>query len=431
MIATIQPSDLSGKIQAPASKSSMQRACAAALINKGESIILNAGHSNDDKAALSVIEALGAIVKHKSDHEIEVDSTGKNIPTSVNCGESGLGIRMFAPLIALNHTPITINGEGSLLTRPMDFFDEVFPELAIKVASNKGKLPITLTGPLQPKNITIDGSLSSQFLTGLLMAYAAAGAADVTITVTNLKSRPYIDLTLKVMEAFGMKVPVNNNYEDFYFEKAGEKNSASKISYTVEGDWSGGAFLLVAGAIAGNIEVIGLSEVSTQADKKMLEALSDAGAGMNIKGDHIVLSPKPLHAFTFDATDCPDLFPPLVALAAYCNGITSIKGVSRLAHKESNRGLTLQDEFGKMGLSIELNDDIMLVHGGKGLNGAKVHSRHDHRIAMACAVAALKARGETIIEDAEAINKSYPDFYDDIKLLGGSVKTHLAASSIH
>ncbi|MCC6290319.1 MAG: 3-phosphoshikimate 1-carboxyvinyltransferase, partial [Chitinophagaceae bacterium] len=264
----------------------------------------------------------------------------------------------------------------------------------------------------------------------LLMAYAAADAADVTITVTNLKSRPYIDLTLKVMEAFGMKVPVNNNYESFYFEKK-EINKPGKVTYTVEGDWSGGAFLLVAGAIAGNIEVIGLSESSTQADKKILEALRDAGAGMEINGDHIRLSLQPLKAFNFDATDCPDLFPPLVALAAYCNGTTSIKGVNRLAHKESNRGLTLQDEFGKMGLTIDLNNDIMLVHGGKGLKGATVHSRHDHRIAMASAVAALKAQSETVIEDAEAINKSYPDFYEDIKQLGAAVKTQQAAGSIH
>ncbi|MFT3945634.1 MAG: 3-phosphoshikimate 1-carboxyvinyltransferase [Agriterribacter sp.] len=430
MIATIQPSELSGKIQAPASKSAMQRACAATLINKGETTILNAGHSNDDKAALGVIAALGADIQHISASEITVNSKGKNVPASVNCGESGLGIRMFAPLIGLNNVPVTIHGEGSLLTRPMDFFDEVFPQLGIKIHSNNGKLPVTLTGPLQPKNITIDGSLSSQFLTGLLMAYAAADAADVTITVTNLKSRPYIDLTLKVMEAFGMKVPVNSNYEAFYFEKK-EVSKPVKVTYTVEGDWSGGAFLLVAGAIAGNIEVIGLSEASTQADKKILEALKDTGAGMEINGDHTRLYPQPLNAFTFDATDCPDLFPPLVALAAYCNGTTSIKGVSRLAHKESNRGLTLQDEFGKMGLTIDLDNDIMLVHGGKGLNGAKVHSRHDHRIAMACAVAALKAKGETVIEDAEAINKSYPDFYEDIRQLGASVKTQQAAGSIH
>jgi 3-phosphoshikimate 1-carboxyvinyltransferase len=128
-----------------------------------------------------------------------------------------------------------------------------------------------------------------------------------------------------------------------------------------------------------------------------------------------------MNAFEFDATDCPDLFPPLVALAAYCKGETTIKGVSRLIHKESNRAMTLQEEFGKMGVKIELKDDVMIIDGGKGVKGAKVHSHHDHRIAMACAIAALKAEGETIIEEAGAVKKSYPDFYNDLKLIGASV----------
>lgn len=421
MIVEIKPSLLSGEIQAPASKSSMQRACAAALVVKRKSNIYNPGHSNDDRAALGVIQALGAAVKEISANEIEVEVPAAGKPHAVNCGESGLGIRMFAPLIALNAHAITINGEGSLLTRPMDFFDEVFPQLGIKVTTNSGKLPITLTGPLQPKDITIDGSLSSQFLTGLLIAYAAANATDVTITVTNLKSRPYIDLTLKVMEAFGLNTPVNNQYESFYFDKVAA-TPKEHIHYTVEGDWSGGAFLLVAGAIAGDIVVKGLDEQSTQADKKILEALRACGANMLIKGDTISLSPAELRSFEFDATDCPDLFPPLVALAAYCKGNTIIKGVSRLAHKESNRGLTLQDEFKKMGIRIKLDGDVMTVYGGTGVQGARVHSRHDHRIAMACAVAALKATGNTVIEDAQAVNKSYPDFYNHIQELGAAVQ---------
>ncbi len=420
MIATITPSTLSGTILAPASKSSMQRACAAALLIKNDSTIINPGHSNDDLAALSVIQALGAFVEKIAENKIRVSSKDSQVPTSVNCGESGLGIRMFAPLIGLHSSPITINGEGSLLTRPMDFFDEVFPQLDIKVQSNKGRLPVTLTGPLRPKDITIDGSLSSQFLTGLLMAYAAAGASDVTITVTNLKSRPYIDLTLRVMEQFGMKMPVNNQYESFYFDEAPLPVS-NNIEYIVEGDWSGGAFLLVAGAVAGNITVNGLDIDSPQADKKIIEALEQSKAGMEIKGGNIILTPKPLVPFNFDATDCPDLFPPLVALAAYCNGTSVIKGVSRLAHKESNRGLTLQDEFGKMGIPIALDGDIMRVQGGSGVRGALVHSRHDHRIAMACAVAALKAVGDTTIEEAQAVNKSYPDFYGHIQQLGAGV----------
>ena len=430
MIATIQPSRLSDSIQAPASKSSMQRACAAALISKGKSFIYNPGHSDDDKAALQVIAALGAKVNQRSDGAIETDSAGIDLSSpgtaqssaSVNCGESGLGIRMFAPIIALSKRPVTIQGEGSLLSRPMDFFDEILPRLSVTVSSNKGRLPITLSGPLKPRDIEIDGSLSSQFLTGLLMAYAAADAKGVTITVNNLKSKPYIDLTLKVMKAFGLNAPRNKNYEAFYFESSITRDTASQTRYTVEGDWSGGAFLLVAGAIAGTIEVYGLDPDSAQADKKILVALRDAGAGMEISNKGIKLFPGKLKGFTFDATDCPDLFPPLVALAAYCTGVTTIHGVSRLAHKESNRGLTLQEEFGKMGLIIAVEKDTMRIHGGNGLKGTTVHSRHDHRIAMACAVAALQAEGETMIEEAEAINKSYPDFYDDLATLGAGVK---------
>ncbi len=442
MIATIQPSRLSNTIQAPASKSSMQRACAAALISKGKSIITNPGFSNDDKAALQIIEALGTKVKMLPDGTIETDSTGVTLSSPfsqqservVNCGESGLGIRMFSPIIALSEQPVTIEGKGSLLQRPMDFFDEVLPQLSVTVSSNKGKLPIKVTGPLQPRNIEIDGSLSSQFLTGLLMSYAAADAGDVTITVNNLKSRPYIDLTLKVMKDFGLKVPQNKNYSAFHFEQSKPVPDAPGgtpvVRYIVEGDWSGGAFLLVAGAIAGNIEIYGLDPDSTQADKKILEALKDAGAGIAISHASIRLFPGELKAFAFDATDCPDLFPPLVALAAYCDGITAIKGVGRLAHKESNRGLTLQDEFAKMGLTIDLQDDFMMVHGGQGLTGAMVHSRHDHRIAMACATAALRAKGETIVEEADAINKSYPSFYEDLQKLGAIVKINQPAANL-
>jgi 3-phosphoshikimate 1-carboxyvinyltransferase len=337
----------------------------------------------------------------------------------VNCGESGLGLRMFAPIIGLSGEMIRLKGEGSLLNRPMDFFDEVFPRLGIRVVSNKGKLPLEIQGPLRPRDIEIDGSLSSQFLTGLLFAFSAAGAKDVRIKVRQLKSKPYIDLTLQVMKHFGWHVE-NRDYEEFYFD--GAVRDPGPVEYTVEGDWSGGAFLLVAGAIAGPITVGGLDSWSTQADKAVLQALCDCGAIMESGEEELRIGPGRLHAFRFNATDCPDLFPPLVALAAYCEGTSVISGVSRLAHKESNRGLTLQEEFGKMGIAIDLVGDTMLVRGG-AVRGARVHSRHDHRIAMACAVAALRADGEITIEDAQAIDKSYPDFYRDLQRLDGKIQT--------
>jgi 3-phosphoshikimate 1-carboxyvinyltransferase len=398
----------------------MQRACAAALLNEGTTVITNPGNSNDDLAALGVIKNLGATILKDQANQLIVESKGvQPVSGEMNCGESGLGIRMFAPIAALCKGEIIISGTGSLLTRPMDFFDEIFPLLSIEIESNKGKLPIKIKGPLQPANITIDGSLSSQFLTGLLMAYGKATTQPVTITVTNLKSKPYIDLTLQVMKDFGYTV-INNQYESFEIHPL--LNSVKQpINYTVEGDWSGAAFLLVAGAIAGEITVKGLDVFSTQADKAILQALTMSEAVMSIEEKQIVIGPGKLKAFHFNATDCPDLFPPLVALAAYCDGTTVIEGVSRLAHKESNRGLTLQKEFAKMGVEIILQDDLMVVKGGNGLQGATVHSNHDHRIAMACAVAALKAAGDTVIEEAEAINKSYPDFYEHLKKLGAIV----------
>lgn len=423
MIATIQPSAIGGAIQAPTSKSSMQRACAAALLTNGTTIIKNPGNSNDDRAALGVIRGLGAYVEQLPDGSLKITSKGVNPDAGeVNCGESGLGIRMFTPLVALSNKTITINGEGSLLTRPMDFFDTVLPQLGVAIESNGGKLPLRVNGPLQPKPIEVDGSLSSQFLTGLLFAYAAAGASDVALTVKDLKSKPYIDLTLQVMKHFGWDVE-NRNYEQFYFAEAVTKQpSAESIQYTVEGDWSGGAFLLVAGAIAGDIVVKGLDVFSTQADKAILQAIMSSGAKMSVQTEQIEIGPAPLKAFHFNATECPDLFPPLVALASYCEGKTVIEGANRLTHKESNRALTLQEEFGKMGIRIDLQDDLMIVHGGTGVHGAATHSHHDHRIAMACAVAGLKATGATTIADAQAINKSYPDFYKHIQQLGASVQ---------
>jgi 3-phosphoshikimate 1-carboxyvinyltransferase len=420
MIATVTPSFLTGTLQAPTSKSSMQRACAAALLSKGTTIIKNPGQSNDDRAALDVITALGAKVEWIN-NQLHVTSNGvQPVSTEINCGESGLGIRMFTPIAALSAQAITINGSGSLVTRPMHFFDEIFPSLGITISSNGGKVPLNIHGPLKPANIEVDGSLSSQFLTGLLMAYAAAGASDVAIRVNKLTSKPYIDLTLAVMKHFGITVE-NRNYESFYFPANAGKGYQSH-PYTVEGDWSGAAFLLVAGAIAGNITVKGLDVHSTQADKAVLHALSAAGAVMSIEAGQIHIATTSLKAFHFDATECPDLFPPLVALAACCDGKSVIEGVSRLAHKESDRGLTLQDEFGKMGIKIILQDNIMIIEGGTGLKGTQVHSRHDHRIAMACAVAGLKADKEVIIEEAHAINKSYPDFFDHIRKLGAKVE---------
>jgi 3-phosphoshikimate 1-carboxyvinyltransferase len=404
----------------------MQRACAAALLHHGSTTILNPGHSNDDHAAMDVIQKLGATVQVGAT-EIYISSNGvQPISPSMNCGESGLGIRMFTPIAALSDQRITITGEGSLSKRPMHFFDTIFPKLGIEIESQSGYLPIQIKGPLKPANIEVDGSLSSQFLTGLLMAYAASDATDAVIQVQDLKSKPYIDLTLSVLNTFGWNVQ-HQDYKRFEF--LAHPPLAEHIDYTVEGDWSGAAFLLVAGAIAGPITVKGLQLNSTQADKAVLQALKAAGASIDIQEHSIFIGPAKdpagiitqLKAFEFDATDCPDLFPPLVALASICDGVTILHGLSRLAHKESDRGLSLQTEFAKLGIRIDLIQDSMMVYGGTGIHGAEVFSQHDHRIAMACGIAALCADGPITITNAEAVNKSYTDFYLHLQHLGAKV----------
>ncbi|PWV50783.1 3-phosphoshikimate 1-carboxyvinyltransferase [Chitinophaga sp. S165] len=428
MQVTISPGAISGTVTANPSKSAMQRAVAAALLSNGTSIIRNPGLSNDCLAALDVAGKLGAVIKRNEDH-VEIISKGIYPAAEnkeINCGESGLGIRMFTPIAALSDQAITINGHGSLTTRPMDFFEAVLPQLDVKCTTREGKLPLNIQGPLKAKNITIDGSLSSQFLTGLLMAYGAV-AEDVTITVKDLKSKPYIALTLQLMEQFGVQVK-EENFEKFHF---GKRQAYKAGEYTVEGDWSGAAFLLVAAAVAGKAEVHHLNTQSAQSDKAILEALEKAGASLLPGVFTVIVEKNKLQAFDFDATDCPDLFPPLVALAANCEGTTKIIGVNRLAHKESDRGKTLQEEFGKMGITIDLHGDEMLVHGGTGIKGAVVSSHNDHRIAMACAVAALTADAPVIIEDAEAINKSYPEFYEHLEKIGGIVKKQGSVSLTH
>lgn len=416
MQVTVSPSKVYGTIIAPASKSAMQRACAAALLRGGKTILHNPGISNDDNAALDIITQLGALVI-KEDKTIVIESSGVNqVNDTIDCGESGLSARMFTSVAALSRKPILVTGSGSLRKRPFSFFTETLPQLGVNCTSQDGLLPLHIKGPLVPQNISVDGSLSSQFLTGLLFAFAAAKASDVTITVNNLNSKPYIDLTLQVMKDFDLSVPRNNDYQSFYFPVQENKPAAGQVyNYTVEGDWSGGAFLLVAGAVAGDLVVKGLDVFSTQADKAILQALMQSGANISIEESQIHVRKSRLKPFHFNATDCPDLFPPLVALAAYCDGTSVIEGVHRLTHKESNRALTLQEEFGKMGVTITFQDDLMLVKGGEEVKGAQVHSRHDHRIAMACAVAALGADGDVVIEEAEAVNKSYPQFWEHLQ----------------
>lgn len=410
----IDPSAIKGNIKAPASKSMTQRAVAAALLADGQSIIQNPSYCDDSLAAMSIAVGLGARVEPQV-HELKITGSAILKEPKLNCGESGLAIRMFAPIAALYPVEITMVGANSLKKRPMFMIEEALNQLGVKCSSSNGFLPLTIQGPIKGGRCEIDGSVSSQLLTGLLMALPLA-AKDSEIKVNNLKSKPYIDMTIQLLKSFGITIQ-NTGYNLFQIH-ANQKYIPN--NYTVEGDWSGGAFLLVAGAINGQIKIEGLRSDSMQSDMAIIKALKAAGAKMNINENHIEISKSELKSFDFDATESPDLFPPLVALAAYCDGKSNIKGVSRLIFKESNRASTLKEEFGKMNISIDIKDDVMTVTGGQ-TKGARVESHDDHRIAMAVAVASLGAEGKVHIRDSQCVAKSYPGFFDDLRNLGAVI----------
>jgi 3-phosphoshikimate 1-carboxyvinyltransferase len=406
MIKQVSSRTISGVLRAPASKSVAQRAIAIAAMASGTSRIINAGDSDDVMAAIRVCRALGVDVQRSGD-VLTIKGGISEGDKILDCGESGLGIRMFSAIAASRKDTITLTGIGSLTTRPMAMIEKSLKAAGARCESKGGFVPIKVKGPLKGGVAEIDGSISSQVLTGLLIAAPYANSRTV-FNVTNLRSRPYIDITTRLMNDFGVNV-INENYETFTIEAPQQYISRD---YNIEGDWSGAAFLLVAAALGGEVTVENLDVESAQADRAILQALWDCGAKIVAGNDFVQVKKAQLKAFSFDATHCPDLFPPLVALAAGCKGTTTIQGVSRLKVKESDRAFALTTEFSKLGLDISTHEDTMVINGCS-LRGGTVHSHHDHRIAMAAAIASILASEPVRIEDAHAIAKSYPAFFED------------------
>ncbi len=397
---------ISGVAAPPCSKSYAQRALAAALLAEGESVLRNLDFCDDTLSAIATIEALGAEVERLDERTVRV--RGGLAPKSdlLNVGESGLATRMFTPIASLCDKAITVQGRGTLLYRPMHMMIEPLRKLGVNVRDGGGRLPIEVCGPMRGGEIEVDGSVSSQFLTGLLMALPNA-EEDTTILVENAVSKPYLDMTIDMASKFGVKIQ-HNDYKEFYVE-GGQKYEPADIA--IEGDWSAAAMLLVAGAIAGDITLKNVSLLSKQADVAICDALVRAGASVTSESDSITVEHRDLVAFEFDATQCPDLFPALAALAAAAEGESVIYGVHRLEHKESNRAEAIKREYEKVGIKVRLEGDVMYISGGD-IRAAEVDSHHDHRIAMSMAVSALRSDGEMLIRDAECVAKSFPDFFE-------------------
>jgi 3-phosphoshikimate 1-carboxyvinyltransferase len=412
MEITVHASRLSGTVMAPPSKSLTQRAVVAGLLSHGTSMIHNLSFCNDSLAAMKMAESLGAVIRRYNDRiSITAGKTSSGNVT-LHCGESGLALRMFAPVALLFSSHVTMTGEGSLIRRPVNMITEALPHLGVECVSDGGLLPITLDGRIRAGRLFIDGSAGSQFLTGLLMTLPVLGS-DSEITVANLKSKPYISLTLKVLEDFGISI-VNEGFR--HFRIAGNQSYRAR-AFTVEGDWSAAAFLLVAGAIGGDVTVGNLDPGSLQADRSIVQALNDAGCHVRSSEEGLKTVQSDLKAFIFDATDSPDLFPPLAALAANCRGTSRISGVSRLSYKESDRAGAIREILSAMKIRSWIDGDDMYIEGGRACS-AVVSSRNDHRIAMMAAVMAIASGGKVTIRGAEAVAKSFPEFYDSLAQLG-------------
>lgn len=410
MDKTVPLGRVKGTLTPPCSKSYAQRALAAALLTEEPVVLRNLEFCDDTRSAMRCIETLGATIEQVDPTTLSIKGGLHPRGNRLDVGESGLSTRLFTPVAALCPTPVTIVGRGTLLSRPMRMMLDPLRQLGVTVRDNGGFLPIEVCGPMRGGEVEVDGSVSSQFITGLLLALPRAGH-DTTLHVHDAVSTPYLDMTLDTAQRFGIEI-CQRDYEEFYIP--GNQRYGTTY-FSIEGDWSAAAMLLVAGATAGEITVRNVSMLSKQADTAICTALVRAGAAVINETDSVTAVHRPLHAFEFDATNCPDLFPALAALAAAAEGVSVIRGTSRLEYKECNRAEAICEEYGKLGIEVDLSEeDVMKIRGG-AIHGARTRSHGDHRMAMSLAVAALRSDGAVTIEGAESVAKSYPRFFEDLE----------------
>ena len=440
----------------PVSKSFAQRAIIAAALADGTSHLRGYTPCGDNEAALQVARNLGAEV-NVNGNEVTINGIsaqlgGVNLP-ELHVGESGLLTRMLIPVMAqLSPDPVSFTGEKTLLGRPltgakeiMDAFEaDVIPS-EVEESPSIVRVPLTVKGPLKAGRAEISGKHGSQLISGLLMALPFA-EKNSSLIVHEPKSIPYMFITLEVLKKFGIKI--GNDMlggpdflasdgdwslctEMVFKVKGGQKYKAADID--LEGDWSAAANFLVAGAIFGKAELQGLDTTSLQADLSIMDILMDAGASLSqLDGDrgNITVQRAPLKAFRVDASNCPDLFPVISVLAAFCQGTSRLAGVGRLANKESDRAKAILEMLTQMGVRACVEGDEMVIEGHSLaqrlldnclLKGGRYTSHHDHRMVMALKVASLGADGPISIDDEQCVAKSFPQFHEMFRMVAPNI----------
>ncbi len=400
MTVEIKSSSLSGSAIFPPSKSLTHRLIIAASLAMGESVISGASNCDDAIATMNSLSAIGAKF-HKTDDGIRVRGIDINeaVPTDrLSVNESGSTLRFLIPLAYLTGKKITFKGAKRLFERPLSVYKDIADELGLDFTLGVDSL--TVKGKLMAKRYIVPGNISSQFITGLLFALPLLNGDSEIIIKPPFESRPYVDMTIKAVKTFG----VNAEYKDEYTISVKGNQKYLPTSATVEGDWSGGAFLVALSMIHPKIQVSGYNMESLQGDKVCLEYFEKIKEG------------NP----TLDISDCPDLGPILFTMAAYYGGAT-FTGTRRLRIKESDRAMAMKTELEKFGAEVEVLDDTVTVKGGSLHSPKEILKGHnDHRIVMSLATLASRLGGK--IQGAEAINKSYPEFFEVFSMLGGKME---------
>ncbi len=401
----ITPSALSGSIEGIASKSVAHRALICACLADGPSEITINTTSRDIEATVSCLMGMGAhIEKNGNIYSVEPLAEKPDI-ANIDCGESGSTLRFLLPVICALGMNANISGKGRLPERPLSPLKE---ELIRAGALISDSFPLVVSGKIGCGEYSLKGDVSSQFITGLLMALSAVSGESKITLIPPVESRPYIDITLSVLKEFGAEIKEENNVFYIYGGKLKGRD------FTVEADWSNAAFWLCSG-----VEVTGLNADSVQGDKAIIEVIQSMGGKVILGENGIKCDVSSLHGAVVDASQIPDAVPVIAAVAATAEGETVIKNAQRLRLKESDRIASTVNMLLSLGADAKETADGIIISGKPSLAGGKVNSYNDHRIAMAAAVAAAKCKNEVIIEDAGAVNKSYPEFYKDFNKLGG------------
>ncbi|MCX7728887.1 MAG: 3-phosphoshikimate 1-carboxyvinyltransferase [Bacteroidia bacterium] len=408
----IKPFRISQTFFVPASKSYLQRYIALAALCNGISEIHHPNYCEDVNAALQCAEALGAKITALPDKIIIQGTGGRKQDKKIilHAGESGLAVRTFGLIAPALYNHVIIKGKGSVLKRDMSSLIQLLKNTHCEVTAVNNRLPIEVKGFAYFNTIEIDTVDTSQIITALLYISFLMDKS-VQVKINKVVSKPYIAISIDVAKQFGLHIEHTLQYNRFFIPCP---QNLIPVHTRVEGDWSNAAFFAVAAALSGKVELKNLNKHSLQGDKIILDILQKVGAKVYWKEDVCVIEKKELHSFNADLNDYPDLFPPLVVLATGIEGTSVMNGVSRLINKESNRAEVLLKEFSKLGADIKIENDKMVIKGKGYLNGGIIHSHQDHRIAMAASIAGCIAKDNIIIENADAVSKSYPAFYDHL-----------------